>query len=214
MANTKLKLNQIQQDGASTNDVITWNGSAWAPATNGTGTVTSVAATQPAAGLTISGSPITTSGTLTFALANDLAGLEGLSSTGLAVRTGDGTWTTRSIAYASGEGMPFTVSISDATGVSGNPTIQIVNTPNTFKGAVKAATTANITLSGAQTIDDISVVSGDRVLVKNQSSSVNNGIYKVQSGGWLRSSDAGTALGLANGTLVYVANGTTNAATY
>lgn len=63
--------------------------------------VTSVAATQPAAGFTISGSPITTTGTFVFTLANDLAALEGLSGTGIARRTGSDTWsvgTTVSIA--------------------------------------------------------------------------------------------------------------------
>lgn len=57
--------------------------------------VTSVTLTQPAAGITItdSGNPITSTGTRTFALANDLAALEGLSTTGIARRTGTSTWT-------------------------------------------------------------------------------------------------------------------------
>lgn len=45
----------------------------------------------PAAGLTIN-HPAGTAGNPTFALANDLLGLEGLSSTGLARRTGTDTW--------------------------------------------------------------------------------------------------------------------------
>lgn len=60
------------------------------------------------------------------------------------------------------------------------------------KASVKAATTANITLSGAQTIDGVSVVAGDRVLVKNQSTASQNGIYVAASGAWARSSDADT----------------------
>lgn len=83
----------------------------------GTGTVTSVAASAPAAGLTISGSPITTSGTLTFALANDLAALEGLSGAGIGVRTAADTWALRSIAAGTG------ISVSNADGSGGNPTI-------------------------------------------------------------------------------------------
>jgi len=43
------------------------------------------------------------------------------------------------------------------------------------KHSVRAATTANITLAGAQTVDGVSVVAGDRVLVKNQSSAAQNG---------------------------------------
>ena len=42
------------------------------------------------------------------------------------------------------------------------------------KDSCKVATTANITLSGTQTIDGVSVSAGDRVLVKSQSSSSAN----------------------------------------
>ena len=57
------------------------------------------------------------------------------------------------------------------------------------KQAVKCATTANITLSGLQTIDTYSVQVGDRVLVKNQTTSSQNGIYVAASGAWTRSTD-------------------------
>ncbi len=57
------------------------------------GTVTSVGITPPAAGIGVSGSPVTTSGSITLSLANDLAALEGLSGTGFARRTGTDTWT-------------------------------------------------------------------------------------------------------------------------
>lgn len=60
------------------------------------------------------------------------------------------------------------------------------------KASVKAATTGNITLSGAQTIDGVSIVAGDRVLVKNQSAPAQNGIYVAASGSWARSSDMDT----------------------
>lgn len=58
----------------------------------GGGSVTSIAATAPAAGFTISGSPITSSGTLVFTLADDLSAIEGLSGTGFAKRTGTSAW--------------------------------------------------------------------------------------------------------------------------
>lgn len=57
------------------------------------------------------------------------------------------------------------------------------------KASVKAATTGNITLSGTQTIDGVSVSAGDRVLVKNQSAPAENGIYVAAAGTWARSSD-------------------------
>jgi len=53
-----------------------------------------------------------------------------------------------------------------------------------WKAPVTAATTANITLSGAQTIDTVSVVVGDTVLVKNQTNTAQNGIYNVNAGAW------------------------------
>lgn len=59
-----------------------------------------------------------------------------------------------------------------------------------WKDSVKAATTANITLSGTQTIDGIALSAGDRVLVKNQTTASANGIYVVAAGAWARSSDA------------------------
>lgn len=53
-------------------------------------------------------------------------------------------------------------------------------------------TTANITLSGTQTIDGIAVVVGNRVLVKNQTNTPDNGIYVVASGAWTRAPDMAT----------------------
>ena len=57
------------------------------------------------------------------------------------------------------------------------------------KQAVKCGTTANITLSGLQTIDTYTTLSGDRVLVKNQSTSSQNGIYLASASAWTRSVD-------------------------
>jgi hypothetical protein len=71
--------------------------------------------------------------------------------------------------------------------------------------SVKAATTGNITLSGVQTIDGYSLTLLDRVLVKDQTSQSDNGIYTVSDSGWNRI--AGDSL---QGTLVFVENGATH----
>jgi hypothetical protein len=59
-----------------------------------------------------------------------------------------------------------------------------------FHEAVRVATTANITLSGTQTIDGVSVVAGNRVLVKDQTDQKTNGIYVVDASTWSRAADA------------------------
>ena len=57
------------------------------------------------------------------------------------------------------------------------------------KAACAVATLANITLSGLQTIDGYTTLAGDRVLVKNQSSSQYNGIYIASASSWTRAVD-------------------------
>lgn len=58
-----------------------------------------------------------------------------------------------------------------------------------WKEPVRAATTANITLSGAQTIDGVAIIAADRVLVKNQTTGMDNGIYVAAAGAWTRATD-------------------------
>jgi len=60
------------------------------------------------------------------------------------------------------------------------------------KNAVRVGTTTNITLSGTQTIDGIALQVDDRVLVKNQTTQSENGIYLCKSSSWVRASDANT----------------------
>jgi len=58
-----------------------------------------------------------------------------------------------------------------------------------WKKAVRAATTANITLSGTQTVDGVSLSADDRILVKDQTDATENGIYLVAAGAWSRADD-------------------------
>lgn len=80
----------------------------------------------------------------------------------------------------------------------------------TLKAPARAATTANITLSGAQTIDGVSIIAGDRVLVKDQSTGANNGIYVAAAGSWARSSDANVDAEVVSGMTLFVTEGTVN----
>lgn len=77
------------------------------------------------------------------------------------------------------------------------------------KDYVVAASTGNLTLSGAQTVDGVALVAGDRVLVKDQTSASTNGIYVVATGGWTRATDA-DAFGELNNASVFVYQGTRN----
>lgn len=86
------------------------------------------------------------------------------------------------------------------------------------KPSVRAATTptdGNITLSGTQTIDtNVTLQVGDRVLVKNQSTASENGIWVVASSVWSRATDSdGTAdTGVVSGgTFTFVEEGALNA---
>lgn len=96
--------------------------------------------------------------------------------------------------------------------VSGTDAARLQDVQNVpWKQVVRAATTANITLSAVQTIDGVSIVAGDRVLVKNQSTQTQNGIYLCASGSWTRTTDADSSFEL-NGAVVFVGEeGSTNA---
>ena len=78
------------------------------------------------------------------------------------------------------------------------------------KYSCKVATTANITLSGEQTIDGV-LTSTDRVLVKNQTSGAENGIYVSASGAWARSADANTSVEVTSGLYTLITEGTVSA---
>lgn len=77
------------------------------------------------------------------------------------------------------------------------------------KDSCRVATTASITLSGAQTIDGVAVVAGERVLVKDQATPSQNGIYLAASGAWSRAPDANTWNELINA-FTFVERGTAN----
>ena len=237
------------------------NGSSWA---SGGGSVTSVAATG-STGLTVGGSPITGSGTLTFTLGTELQGLSSVAANGMIARTASGTYASRTIAGTAGN-----VIVTNGDGVSGAPTINLATagssisnqfvkiTTDTYgrvtasaaigasditsalaytplnkagdsmasaanltfsgggtvtglpapsgatdavpksyvdslsqgldpKASVRAATTAAGTLASSfangSVIDGVTLATGNRILVKNQASASENGIYIVNASG-------------------------------
>lgn len=77
-------------------------------------------------------------------------------------------------------------------------------------GPVAVATTANIALSGEQTIDGV-LTSTSRVLVRAQTDPAENGIYVSAAGAWARSTDMDVP-GKVGNTAVFVSGGSTGAA--
>lgn len=99
-----------------------------------------------------------------------------------------------------------TVDGTDSSAVPGDP-----NSGLAIKTPCRAGTTANVTLSGLQTIDGITLVDGDRVLVHHQTTASENGIYEASSGNWTRAKDWDGTHEIVRGTAVLVTQGTTSA---
>jgi polygalacturonase len=78
------------------------------------------------------------------------------------------------------------------------------------KAPCRVATTANITLAGIQTIDGVLLVADNRVLVKDQTDTTQNGIYTVSSGTWRRAADFDGRGEVVQGTQVFVNLGNAN----
>jgi hypothetical protein len=81
--------------------------------------------------------------------------------------------------------------------------------------SVVAATTANVTLSSAlengDTLDGVTLATGNRILVKNQTTKSENGIYIVAaSGAPSRAADFDSPAEIDGGDFVFVTGGTTN----
>jgi uncharacterized cupin superfamily protein len=91
-----------------------------------------------------------------------------------------------------------------------------VNARLAIKAPCRVATTANITLSGEQTIDGVAVVAAtsstaaDRVLVKDQDDASENGIWEVGTGAWTRAPDWDGIGDVMTGTFLFVHSGSTN----
>lgn len=80
-----------------------------------------------------------------------------------------------------------------------------------YKDSVRVASTANVAaISGLLTVDGVTVVAGDRVLLKDQSTASQNGIYVAAAGAWSRAADADTGAELNGGAIIPVEEGTVN----
>jgi hypothetical protein len=78
-----------------------------------------------------------------------------------------------------------------------------------WKAPALTGTSANITLSGLQTINGVTVVAGDTVLVKNQTNAAENGIYIASSGAWTYSVGGDTWAEYI-GAIIFISSGSLN----
>lgn len=123
-----------------------------------------------------------------------------------------------SLGYVSSAGDTMTGALT----LSGDPTANLHATTKQYvdgliqglkgKTSVRAATgtaDGSITTSGLKTIDDVSLLAGERVLIKNQQYPKDNGIYIVGTGAWARADDSNSWTELISA-FVFVEEGTVN----
>ncbi len=183
---------------------------------NAKGLVTAVTTNAVAAPTfsSITGKPTTLSGygiTDAQPLDSTLSSLANLTGSGVIIATGTDVFTMRSIGTAnaidlldrqSGDGRYLGFGGGTLTGaltLSADPTSALHAATKQYvdnavqgldaKPSVRAATTGDIILAGVQNIDGVTIVSGDRILVRAQSNAAQNGIYTVGGGAWSRSAD-------------------------
>ena len=174
-----------------------------------------------------------TSGPATLNLAVGGAQIGKFTSGGLDLLTGTLTFsaltvTNNAITSTSGGDLSISTSGGSRVALSGKPTANnhaatkaYVDDSANLKQSVRVATTANIaTLAGGapDTVDGVTLSAGDRVLVKDQTTTTSqNGVYSVttvgtgSNGTWVRASDFTTSSQFALGQAVIVLEGTVSA---
>ena len=208
------------QRGASTNGTIRYNTSTgllegyingtWSSLASGSG-VTSIAT-----GTGLTGGPITSTGTISIDVTGVSAATYGSSLVVpvIAVNaqgqiTSATNTTINAVTLTTGT---ISTTPSGSTDIANKSYVDTVAQGLDTKASVVAGTTVNITLSGTQTVDGVVLVAADRVLVKNQTASADNGLYLCAAGAWTRTTDMNTWAQVP-GAYVFVETGTTLADT-
>ena len=109
--------------------------------------------------------------------------------------------------------MPSTI-IDRSSGLGIDAIANGENATISQKVPCRVATNANITLSGLQPIDAVTVVADDRVLIKEQTDVSENGILLASPDVWQRTADCVDAGDLVKGSEVRVNEGSVGAGSY
>lgn len=186
-------------------------------AMGGTGLVARTAAntyaqrtfTPPAAGISVTNGD-GVAGDPTLVLANDLAAVEGLAGTGVAVRTGASTWTNRTIT-----GTANRLTVTNGDGVAGDPALDLstsyvgqatITTLGTIGTGTWQGTKIGLAYGGTNA--DLSATGGASQVVKQAS------VGAALTVGQLGASDLSGGIATANGILKGDGAGAVTAATF
>jgi hypothetical protein len=87
---------------------------------------------------------------------------------------------------------------------------EVTLSPSRLGEQVRAVASSDITLANLQTVDDVVLATGDRVLVAGQTVAAQNGVYVAAVGAWSRASAESTMSGLAHGIAWKASEGSSN----
>jgi hypothetical protein len=164
-----------------------YNGTSWLPFDS----ITSVGITSSSSGLGVSGSPLTSSGTINLTLGSELQALSAFASTGLMARTGSGSYAARTLTASTG------INITNGDGILGNPTISVstidINTNTTgflainrLAGYVAAPTTTFLKGDGTWSLVDINNnTTGSLVASRISGYPSNSSLFLNGVGSWI-----------------------------
>jgi len=197
--------------------LMVYNGSAF----ESVGSIDSLSGTAPitvslangVATISITAADGSNSGSMSAAHYSLVAGAtDANTASAIVKRDASGNFTAGTVSATS---VTISGAVSNATDAATKAYVDSVATGLDVKASVRAATTANVNLSTAledgDVIDGVTLATGNRVLVKDQSTGSQNGIYVVQaSGAAVRAADADADAEVTAGLFTFVEEGTTN----
>lgn len=196
--------------------LMVYNGSAW----ESVGSVDSISGTAPiqvsvsggVATISIDAADSDSAGSMSSAHYNLVQGAtDANTASAIVKRDADGDFDARDIGARM---VTLSGTTTNSTDAATKAYVDSVAQGLDVKASVHVASTTNIaTLSGLLTVDGHTLEAGQRVLVKNQSTASQNGIYVADSGTWSRADDFDGTPAVTTGAFAFVEYGNTQAST-